>query len=308
MASWLGSRRLTLIICAALLCVVAAACAAFVCSLRAVDETSLPVSGRIEADETHIGVRMPARVKAVLVNEGDRVRAGQLILLLDDQDLVAKKKEASDAVAAAGNAKRAALARLASLQAEAARLRASSKGLMARMFGGKKRAEQKANEMRLQLSEVQAQVATANAELARARAGVDEASANLSYFHITSPINGVCLTRSVGPGDMVSPGQVLLTLADLNSVYLRAFVPEGQIGKVKLNQAARVFLDSAPKRPLTARVSSIDPQASFTPENVYFKQDRVKEVFGVKLAIDNPAGLAKPGMPADAQIILKKDK
>lgn len=66
-----------------------------------------------------------------------------------------------------------------------------------------------------------------------------------------------------------------------------------------------MFLDSSPNKPFVAHVSQIDTKASFTPENIYFKQDRVKQVFGVKLAIDQPEGFAKSGMPADAEIELK---
>jgi HlyD family secretion protein len=81
-------------------------------------------------------------------------------------------------------------------------------------------------------------------------------------------------------------------------------VPEGQIGKVKVGQPARVYLDSEPNKPLDATVSRIDPQATFTPENTYFKEDRVKQVIGVKLAIKSAVGFAKPGMPADGEILV----
>jgi HlyD family secretion protein len=81
-------------------------------------------------------------------------------------------------------------------------------------------------------------------------------------------------------------------------------VPEGEIGKVKIGQPALVFLDSAPDRPLSASVSRIDPQAAFTPENTYFRDERVKQVVGVKLQLREGEGYAKPGMPADAQILI----
>jgi HlyD family secretion protein len=86
-------------------------------------------------------------------------------------------------------------------------------------------------------------------------------------------------------------------------VYLRGFIPEGDIGRVRVGQPAKVFLDSDPKRPLAAKVAEIDAQASFTPENIYFQRDRVRQVVGVKLAITTPAGYAKPGMPADAELL-----
>jgi HlyD family secretion protein len=100
----------------------------------------------------------------------------------------------------------------------------------------------------------------------------------------------------------LSPGRTLLSVVDLNHIYLRGYVPEGDIGRVRIGQPAHVYLDSDSKHSLAARVAEIDSQASFTPENVYFKQDRVQQVFGVKLDLLAPRGYAKPGMPADAEI------
>jgi len=88
-------------------------------------------------------------------------------------------------------------------------------------------------------------------------------------------------------------------------VYLRAFVPEGQIGRVRVGQPARVYLDSAPTTPIDAFVSRVDPQATFTPENTYFREERVKQVVGVKLQLRGAIGFAKPGMPADGEILVE---
>jgi len=96
-------------------------------------------------------------------------------------------------------------------------------------------------------------------------------------------------------------------MLDLSKVYLRGFVPEGDIGKVKLGQASRIYLDSNPSKPLDAVVSRIDPQATFTPENTYFRDDRVKQVVGVKLLLKSGIGYAKPGMPADGEILVSGD-
>src|SRR6202034_1688172 len=94
---------------------------------------------------------------------------------------------------------------------------------------------------------------------------------------------------------------------DLTKVYLRGFVPEGQIGKVKLGQPARIYLDSSPKSPLEAEVGRIDPQAACTPENTYFRDDRVKQVVGLKLQLKTGFGFAKPGMPADGEVLVSGD-
>jgi len=84
-------------------------------------------------------------------------------------------------------------------------------------------------------------------------------------------------------------------------------VPEGEIGKVKLDQPARVYLDSNPNQPLEAYVVRIDPEATFTPENTYFRDERVKQVVGLKLQLKAGIGYAKPGMPADGEILVQGD-
>src|SRR5207253_6205634 len=106
------------------------------------------------------------------------------------------------------------------------------------------------------------------------------------------------------PGEVVQAGTAIVTMLDLSKVYLRGFVPEGQIGKVKIAQPAHVYLDSNPSHALDAYVSRIDPEATFTPENTYFRNDRVKQVVGVKLQLKGEFGFAKPGMPADGEILV----
>jgi HlyD family secretion protein len=107
---------------------------------------------------------------------------------------------------------------------------------------------------------------------------------------------------------MATAGTAIVTLLDLTKVYLRGFVPEGQIGEVKVGQPARVFLDSNPNQPLDAYVSRIDPEETFTPENTYFQSDRVKQVVGIKLQLKAGFGYAKPGMPADGEVLVQGDK
>lgn len=157
-----------------------------------------------------------------------------------------------------------------------------------------------------QLKQAQAELNAAQAEVANAEANRKQIQAQVKDLTINSPISGVVTARSVEPGVVVTAGKTLLTLLDLNTVYMRGFIPEGEIGKVRVGQTAKVYLDSNPDQPLMARVAAIDSEASFTPENIYFKQDRVQQVFGVRLEIKTPGGLAKPGMPADAEIEFQK--
>lgn len=156
-----------------------------------------------------------------------------------------------------------------------------------------------------QMDELNAQIASAKADVEADRAGLRKIEADLNDLTITAPIAGTILTRSAEPGTVIQPGQTILTMVDLNKLYLRGFVPEGAIGKVKVGQQAQVYLDSNPKEAVQAEVIRVDPQAMFTPENTYFKDDRVKQVLGLKLGLRGAYGFAKPGMPADGRIQLQ---
>jgi len=155
-----------------------------------------------------------------------------------------------------------------------------------------------------QKTQAQAKLAAAQAKVKNAQASRDQIQRRLESFKVRSPIDGIVQDRPLEPGAVVSAGKTLLTVLDPSAVYLRGYIPEGDIGKIRVSQTARVLLDSSPNQPFSARVSQIDTKASFTPENIYFKQDRVKQVFGIKLSIDKPEGFAKLGMPADAEIDL----
>ncbi|MGB7732009.1 MAG: HlyD family efflux transporter periplasmic adaptor subunit [Candidatus Acidiferrum sp.] len=155
-----------------------------------------------------------------------------------------------------------------------------------------------------QIIQQQDQVAAAKAQTDQAQAQLAEAEANRSDLTVVAPFTGTIITRTAEPGEVVQAGTAIITLLDLSKVYLRGFIPEGEIGEVKIGQPCHVFLDSNPNQPLDAYVLRIDPQATFTPENTYFRDDRVKQVVGVKLQLTQGIGFAKPGMPADGEILV----
>jgi HlyD family secretion protein len=158
-----------------------------------------------------------------------------------------------------------------------------------------------------QILQQKAEVSSADFQLSQARAQLAEAEANRSDLTIRAPFEGSIVTRTAEPGEVIAAGTSIVTMLDLSKVYLRGFIPEGEIGKVKLGQPARIYLDSDPKKPLDAFVARIDPQATFTPENTYFRNDRVKQVVGVKLNLKTGFGYAKPGMPADGEVLVDGD-
>jgi HlyD family secretion protein len=161
--------------------------------------------------------------------------------------------------------------------------------------------------IRRQIAQQESDIASAEADEEHARAALQEAQSNRNDLIVKAPFDGTVVTRTAEPGEVLTAGTPIITLLDLRKVYLRGYIPEGQIGRVKVGQAARVYLDSNPNQPLDAIVQRIDPQATFTPENTYFRDDRVKEVVGVKLGLKSGFGFAKPGMPADGEVLVEGD-
>jgi len=154
-----------------------------------------------------------------------------------------------------------------------------------------------------QIAQQQSTIAAAKAETAQAQATLAQAQADRNDLTVVAPFSGTVLTRAAEPGEVVQAGTAIITLLDLSKVYLRGFVPEGEVGKVKVGQPAHIFLDSNTKQALDGYVLRIDPQATFTPENTYFRDDRVKQVVGLKVQLTQGIGYAKPGMPADGEIL-----
>jgi HlyD family secretion protein len=345
------------------------------------------LSGRIEGDDSAVSPKTTGRILQIRFREGDSVKAGDVIAVLDDQQVRAREEQAQAAVLQANASLRAAQqqisvlgeqlqqaqlqtaqskvdaegrvrqaeAELAAAEAEYAQqqhslelalfdrdayTRLAKSGAVSERQGkqavttaatqeavvaaAQRRVEAARGALnvaksslanpairnaasaavRRQIAQQQAEIASAAADAARARAQLSEAQANRKDLIVAAPFDGTIVTRTAEPGEVVQAGTALVTMLDLSKVYLRGFVPEGQIGKVRIGQAAHVYLDSNPSRPLDAYVSRIDPEAAFTPENTYFRDDRVKQVVGVKLQLKTAMGYAKPGMPTDGEILI----
>jgi HlyD family secretion protein len=112
-------------------------------------------------------------------------------------------------------------------------------------------------------------------------------------------VDGVVLARNIEPGEVVLSGATALTLGQLDRLTITVYIPENRYGEVKLGDHAKVNVDSFPNQAFEATVTRIADQAEFTPRNVQTAEGRQTTVFAVELSVQNPAGLLKPGMPAD---------
>jgi HlyD family secretion protein len=152
-------------------------------------------------------------------------------------------------------------------------------------------------------------------EIAIARANLNEASESLglsrvnqSYSVLRAPSDGVVTVRQVELGEVVAPGSPVVTLADLDHIWLRAYIAETDLGRIHWGQEAIVTTDTYPGKQYHGRISFISPSAEFTPKSVQTYKERVTLVYRIKIEIDNLNHELKPGMPADANIDLATGK
>lgn len=149
------------------------------------------------------------------------------------------------------------------------------------------------------------QLATLEANVRRDRAALAVAEAQLGYTVLRSPQAGVVLRKHVEPGEIIAAGTPVVTIADLNNIWVKIYIPEPRLGRVKLGQPADVTTDSYRGKVYPGTVIFINSEAEFTPKNIQTPEERVKLVFAVKIAVANPNQELKPGMPADARVQLQ---
>ena len=145
----------------------------------------------------------------------------------------------------------------------------------------------------------------AAAKLAQAAAGVELAETKLGYATLNSPLSGIVLSKNIEPGEYVAPGTPVVTVGDMVNVWLRAYVSETDLERVKLGQEVRVTTDAGGV--YQGRVSFISSEAEFTPKNVQTPKERTKLVYRIKIDIKNPNQELKRGMPADGEILVGTD-
>jgi len=161
---------------------------------------------------------------------------------------------------------------------------------------------------RLELRRKEQEVEARRAEVSRARAQVSVVDAQLADAVVVSPIDGIALVKSAEMGEVVAAGTTLATIGDLDHPWLRAYLNEQDLGRVKLGAKVKVTTDSYPGKTYWGRVSFISSEAEFTPKQIQTPEERVKLVYRIKVEVDNPNHELKSNMPADAEILLDQPK
>lgn len=161
----------------------------------------------------------------------------------------------------------------------------------------------RANELELQRRSQE--IVARRAEIQRAEAQIRLIESQLSDTVAVSPINGIVLVKSAGVGEVLAPGTAVVTIGDLEHPWIRAYVSERDLGRVRLNAPVRVTTDSYPGKVYAGKVVFISPEAEFTPKQIQTTEERIKLVYRIKIEVANPAQELKVNMPVDAEIVLE---
>lgn len=293
---------------------------------------AVAVTGTIEATQVDVSVKITGRILERLVKEGDRVTRGQVLVRLDDSELAADVRRQDAALRSAqatlrdlekgARPQEVEDARAAVSSAEATRTMTEreyqrsdqlyAKNLIAAQDVDRARqayevakAQERSARERLALLLAGSrpdQIDAARWQVTQAESGLSQAQSRLREARVVSPIDGVVLRKNLEAGETANPGVPILTLVNPKDVWLRAYVPETEVGRLKIGDTAALRVDAFPKRVFTGRLVEIGSEAEFTPRNVQTKKERVTLVFRIKIQIDNPDGLLKPGLPADADV------
>jgi RND family efflux transporter MFP subunit len=156
---------------------------------------------------------------------------------------------------------------------------------------------------RTALDTAEASLTVVKAQIDQAQTAADTVKAQISKTVINAPVSGTVASRNAEVGEVAPAGAPILVISQLEEVTLTVYVPELQLGRVKLGQSASISVDSYPGETFTGKISYISPQAQFTPKNIQIKEERTKTVYAVKIKLANPEQRLKAGMPADAVIM-----
>ena len=310
----------------------------YISSKKPETEGIIQVSGNIEITDAALSFKVAGRVIERFVSEGEIVKTGQIIARLDDTDLTEevdlrvaevqavtaalRELEAGSRPEEIGQARAA----LTSARAEQERWRQEyerQQNLFKRDVISERELE--SSKMAYQTSRARVEEASkalklvqagprtekidqARAEVNRAQQALDFARTRVGYATLTSPMDGIVLTENVERGEYVSPGTPIVTVGKMDPVWLRAYIDETDLGKIRIGQAVRVKTDAYPGKTYDGKISFIASESEFTPKTVQTEKERVKLVYRIKIDIPNPQMELKPGMPADGEIVLNQTR
>lgn len=249
------------------------------------------VSGTIEVDEVHVGPRASGRVEKIFAQEGDKLRAGQPIVQLEASELRARRDLAEAQINTAIHDADSQASQLEFLRDDAAR----QQDLLKRKVISPTDAERAVSASRTQDKIVEA----ARTRVIQARAQLADIDAQIAEMQVKAPTDSVLEVLSVKVGDVLPANREVATLLLPQHLWVRVYVPEPWLGLIKVGDTVRVQVDSFRGEDFAGTIEQINRQAEFTPRNVQTVEDRIRQVFGVKIRLPNTDDRLRAGMAAD---------
>jgi RND family efflux transporter MFP subunit len=271
--------------------ILGALAASMLALLAGCNRQSNAVSGTIEVDEVHVASRSAGRVEKIFAWEGDTLKANTPIVQLEASELKARRSLAAAQINTAQHDVEAQSAQLEFLKADAQR----QQDLLKRNTVSPSEAERAMSAAKAQ----EKNIAAAKARVEQALAQLADMDAQIQEMKIVAPADSILEVLSVKVGDVLPANREVATLILPERLWVRVYVPEPWLGLIKLNETVRVRVDSYPGRDFSGVVEQINRKAEFTPRNVQTVEDRIKQVFGVKIHLENKEDTLRAGMSAD---------
>ena len=295
---------------------------------------AIEASGLIEAVETEIRAKVQGEIKEIYAKEGDKIKKGDLLCLVDDEKLLIQLSQVRAGLEGARSklelfkkgTKKELIAMAKSQLEEAGKeleLAQKNEQRLAKLLseGAVSEAQKEQADLRLKAAQEGHKSAGENYQLllrGKEKEEIEMVEAEISGYQaqeqflqsqiqdtrVISPVDGFLEIRHIEKGELALAGTLLFSLIDLNQAYVNAYLPERYVGRVKVGSPIEVISDSFPDKVFKGRVDYISDQAEFAPKNIQTKEERLKLVFRVKSYLQNTEGELKPGMPVDVKIII----
>ena len=271
----------------------AAAACLLLFSLAACRPRVQPVSGTIEVDQVHIAPRTGGRVVELFAQEGDVLHKAQPLARLVAPEMQARRALAQAQIDTTTQDAEAIKAQLEFMRADARR--------QEELLKNKTVSPSEAERARSAADAEEKSLEAARMRIGQMHAQLDEIDAELAELNVIAPNDCVLEVLNVKVGDVLAPNQELATLILPEHLWTRVYVPETWLGYIKLGDAVRIRVDSFPGEDFKGMVEQINRQAEFTPRNVQTVEDRIRQVFGIKIRLQNHDDKLRAGMAADAE-------
>jgi HlyD family secretion protein len=266
--------------------------------------------GNVEATEVVVGAQSSGQLQAFTPAEGNKIAVGATVAVVDTSALVLQLQQIEAQRQVSGSRVNEVTKQIAVLEAQfsvAQRTYDRTKRLFEQQAATAQQldgAERDLRTLAAQIEQARAQRQTANVDVSSSDARVAQIRDQIRKGTVVNPVSGTVLTTFVETGEFVQTGQPLYKIANLDTLELRAYVNETQLGQVKLGQRVQVSIDtdSKSRRALSGIVSWVSSQAEFTPTPIETRDERTNLVYAIKVRVPNPNGVLKIGMPADVQL------